>query len=137
MKASKHLIILVTVFIFSLTANLSAGEKKPEHLLDGTSMEYFYQNGSGISIKFYDGQLQFEWIAGPAKGNKGKDIPYRSRKIGDEMYIVNFHQKQKHNFITLIFNFKQNVMCGSYIVQYGTDKEKIGFEGGIIEHVKQ
>ena len=97
----------------------------------------FYQNGSGINIEFYDGKIQFEWIAGPAKGNKGKDIPYMSRKIGDELYIVNFHQKQKHNFVTLVFNFKQNVMWTSNIQRYGTDKEKIGFDGGIIEHIKQ
>jgi hypothetical protein len=67
----------------------------------------------------------------------GKDIPYRSRKIGDEMYIVNFHEKQKPDFVTLIFNLKQNVMRSSAIPRYGTDKEKISFSGGIIEHVKR
>lgn len=137
MKARKSLILLIVLFIFSGITNLKAEEKNAEHLLDGTSLVYYYQNGAGISMQLYDGKLKYEWISGPAKGNSGKDIPYLSRKIGDEMYIINFHQKEKGNFITLIFNFKQNVMCGSNLLRYGTDKEKIGFHGGIIEHVKR
>ena len=29
-----------------------------EHLLDGTSFEYFYQTGGGLKIAFADGKLQ-------------------------------------------------------------------------------
>lgn len=136
MKVSKYLMILIAIFIFSGISILNAEETKPEHFLDGTSLEYCYQNGSGISMQFYDGKLKYEWLSGPAKGNSGQDIPYLSRKIGAEMYIVNFQQKKKHNFITLVFNFEQNVMCGSNLLRYGTDKEKVGFHGGIIEHVR-
>jgi len=136
MKVTKCLLILVFSLLIG-SSSLYAEDQQPEHLLDGTSMDYYYQNGSGISVKFYDGKMQFKWITGPAKGNMGKDLPYRSRKIGDEMYIVNFQQTQKNNFITLVFNFKQNVMCASNLLGYGTDKEKIGFQGGIIEHVKR
>lgn len=136
MKRRKCLMALI-VSLFIGSSAVYAEKQKAEHLLDGTSMEYTYQNGAGISIEFYEGQLKFEWISGPAKGNSGQDIPYRSRKIGDEMYIVNFQQKDKANFVTLVFNFKQNVMCGSNLLRYGTDKEKVGFHGGIIEHVKR
>ncbi len=137
MKRNKVLITLMVCFITALAPFSYADEEKSEHLLDGTSMEYHYQNGSGISIKFYDGMLYYEWITGPRKGNMGKDIPYRSRKIGDKMYIVNFHEKQKPDFVTLIFNLNENVMYSSAILRYGTEKEKVSFSGGIIEHVKQ
>ena len=136
MKAIKCLIVLV-VSLFIVSSYSFAEDQKSEHLLDGTSLEYYYQNGTGLSLEFYDGKLQYEWIVGPAKGNKGKDIPYRSRKIGDEMYIVNFLQKEKTNFITIVLNFKQNVMCASILLRYGTAQEKIDLQGGIIEHVKQ
>jgi len=137
MKINKNLIILIAFCLLAGTPYLNAKDGEPEHLLDGTTLEFYYQNGSGISMDFYDGKLQYEWIAGSPKGNMGKDIPYRSRKIGDEMYIVNFHEKQKPDFITLIFNLKQNVMYSSAIVKYGTDKEMTSFRGGIVEHVKR
>ncbi len=123
-----------------LTAGIAysyANDENPEHLLDGISLEYYYQNGSGLSIDFQDGELDYDWIVGPRKGNKGKDIPYKSRKIGDDMYIVNFHEKHKPDFVTLIFNLEQNVMYSSAILRYGTEKEMIIFSGGIIEHVKR
>ena len=137
MKVYTNLIILMAFWLLAGTPYSYAKDEKPEHLLDGTTMEYYYQNGSGISIDFYDGKLRYEWIAGPPKGNMGKDIPYRSRKIGDEMYIVNFHEKHLPDFVTLIFNLKQNVMYSSVIERYGTDKEMIHFSGGIVEHVKR
>ena len=137
MKVYTNLIILMAFGLLAGTPYSYATDEKPEHLLDGTTMEYYYQNGSGISIDFYDGKLRYEWIAGPPKGNMGKDIPYRSRKIGDEMYIVNFHEKHLPDFVTLIFNLKQNVMYSSVIERYGTDKEMIHFSGGIVEHVKR
>jgi len=127
----------VAALMLGVSALAQATDEKPEHLLDGTTLGYNYQNGSGISIDFYDGKLRYEWIAGPPKGNMGKDIPYRSRKIGDEMYIVNFHEKHIRDFVTLIFNLKQNVMYSSAIQGYGTDKEMIHFSGGIVEHVKR
>ena len=137
MKMNKFLITLMAIFLFSGTTISYAQDKKAEHLLDGTSLEYLYQNGSGLSINFYDGKLQYEWIVGPPKGNMGKDIPYTSRKIGDEMYLVNFHEKHKPDFVTLVFNLKQNVMYSSAILRYCTDKEMVSFSGGIVEHVKR
>ncbi len=139
MKNNSYTIFL-TLIAFWLLASIPysyAEDEKPEHLLDGTSLKYFYQNGSGLRIDFYDGKVRYEWIAGPPKGNTGSDIPYRSRKIGDEIYIVNFHEKQKPDFVTLIFNLNQNVMYSSAILRYGTEKEMISFSGGIVEHVKR
>lgn len=136
-KACKKLIVLIAFWLIASTQSLYAQDAGPEHLLDGTSLKYYYQNGSGISIEFNHGKLSYEWIVGPPKGNMGKDIPYQSRKIGDELYIVNFHEKHKPDFVTLIFNLKQNVVYSSAILRYGTDKEMISFSGGIIEHVKR
>ena len=108
-----------------------------EHLLDDTIFEYFYQSGGGIKIAFYDGMLKYEWISGPRKGNKAKDIPYQSRKIGDELYIVNWQQKDKPDFVTLVINLKQNVIYSSAILRYGTNKEMIHFKGGTVERVQR
>ena len=136
-ESPKKLALLITVFLLVWVPYSNAGIETPEHLLDGTSMEYFYQNGTGISIEFYEGKLRFEWIAGPAKGVSRGDIAYRSRKIGDEVYLINFHETEQFDFVTLIFNFKQNVMYSSALVKYGTDRERTLFNGGIIEHLQR
>ncbi len=133
----RNFIIQIAIVMIAGAACSYATDEKPEHLLDGISLEYFYQNGSGLSIEFEDGKLDYEWIVGPRKGNKGIDVAYKSRKIGDEMYLVNFHEKHKPDFVTLIFNLQQNVMYSSAILRYGTDKEMTVFSGGIIEHVKR
>ncbi len=106
-----------------------------EHLLDGTSFEYFYQTGGGLKISFADGKLQYEWIKGPRKGNKAEGIPYQSRKIGKDQFIVNWQEKGKPDFTTLVINFEQNVMHSSAILRYGTKEEMIHFNGAIIERV--
>ncbi len=112
-----------------------AEAKKHEHLLDGTSMNYYYQNGGGIHIGFYDGMLKYEWIVGPRKGNKNQDLKYLSRKIGDKMYMVSWLEESHPDYTTLIFNFNNNVMYSTGIFRFGTKDQFIRFDGGIIEEL--
>ena len=130
----KQVIGILTV-ILSLTHLSLANHHEDEHLLDGTSMNYFYQNGAGVKAKFEAGQFHFEWIEGPMKGITGREA-YRSRKIGDKLYLINFTVQANGTFVTLIFNFNQNVMYSSVLFAPGTDDEQTLFEGGIIEHLK-
>ena len=145
--------ILFTAFLCSIlfTSNLLAQEtntddsleevkkeaqaKQAEHLLDGTSMNYYYQNGGGIHIELYDGMLKYEWIVGPRKGNGNKDLPYNSRKIGDRLYIVSWLEESHPDYTTLVFNFANNVMYSSGIFRYGTEDQFTRFDGGIIENL--
>ena len=112
-----------------------AEEKQPEHLLDGTSMDYYYQNGGGIHLELYDGMLKYEWIVGPRKGNKNQDLKYNSRKIGDKTYIVSWLEASHPDYTTLIFNFNNNVMYSSGIFRFGTKDQFVRFDGGIIENL--
>ena len=112
-----------------------AEAKEPEHLLDGTSMNYFYQNGGGIHIEFYDGMLKYEWTVGPRKGNGNKDLKYSSRKIGDRMYLVSWLEASHPDYTTLVFNFNNNVMYSSGIFRFGTKNQFTRFDGGIIENL--
>lgn len=76
-----------------------------------------------------------KWIAGPNEGADGS-VDYRSRKIGDKMYLVNFHEPSNSTFVTIVFNFNQNVISTSAIIAPNSDRENIIFEGGIIENLK-
>ena len=128
-------ILLVFAFAFYCCVGITLADEphQSEHLLDGTSMNYYYQNGTAIHIELYDGKLKYEWIAGPRKGKGNKDLPYRSRKIGEKMYIISWLEKSHPDYITLIFNFKNNVMYSSGILRFGTKDQFTVFDGGIIE----
>ena len=51
--------ILLATILFLSTAFSHVNGQTEEHLLDGTSLEFYYQNGSGISIEFQDGKLNY------------------------------------------------------------------------------
>jgi len=103
--------LLITVFIATI---LFAQAKQEEHLLEGTSMDVYYENGYGFHYEFKDGQIIFIQIAGPSPGGTGQEI-YKSKKIADKIYVVNFLVTSKHSFCTFIFNFNQNILVASAI----------------------
>jgi hypothetical protein len=130
----KHtLLFFCTAFLLSLSS--TAQEKIDEHLLDGTSMDYYYQNGTGVHVEFTNGQFNWKWIAGADKGATGNE-KYLSRKIGDKTYMINFKNSATSDFVTIVFNFNQNVLYTSALLNPKTDQEQILFEGGIIEHLR-
>ena len=116
-------------------ARQEAESQQPEHLLDGTSMNYYYQNGGGIHLELYDGMLKYEWIVGPRIGHKNQDLPYQSRKIGERLYMVSWLEESHPDYTTLIFNFTNNVMYSSGIFRFGSKDQFIRFDGGIIENL--
>jgi hypothetical protein len=118
-----------------LSLSTAAQDQRDEHLLDGTSMDYYYQNASGVHVQFTNGQFNWKWIAGPDKDSTGTE-KYLSRKIGDKTYMINFKVTTNSNFVTIVFNFNQNVMYTSALLSPRTHEEQVLFEGGIIEHLK-
>ncbi len=128
MKQSLAFLLLLLGFSFQAISQ----ESKDEHLLDGTSMNYYYQNGSAVQAEFSEGQFKFEWILGPYEGASGS-CDYRSRKIGDKLYLVNFKYEPSAAFVVIVFNFNQNVFSTSALLGAGTDDELNLFEAGIIE----
>lgn len=124
--------ITLIVFLCAFNFQFYAQENQDQHLLDGTSMDYYYKNGTAVHADFRDGQFQYLWIAGPNKGAEGK-VAYRSRKIGDKTCFVNFHEQTDDTFVTIVFNFNQNVISTSAILAPGTEQELVLFDGGIIE----
>lgn len=128
----KLIAVLPIILGFSLQA--ISQESQDEHLLDGTSMDYFYQNGSAVHAEFDHGQFKFNWILGPNTGASGM-CNYRSRKIGDKLYLVNFKYEPSAAFVTIVFNFNENVFSTSALLGAGSDEELVLFEAGIIEQL--
>jgi phenolic acid decarboxylase len=136
MKKIIPLAILISFGFIAFSQNSSSLEKD-EYLLNGTSFTYQYQNGGAIDISFTNGKLTYQWIAGRNAGKPVKTYPYKSRKLDDGVYLVNWHEPKLKNYITLVYNFNNNTCASSVIVNYGTEKPSLAFEGGIIEHVKE
>lgn len=113
---------------------------EPEYFLDGYSMNFQYQNGTAIHFEFSNGKAQYEWLAGPAKGKGNKDVPYLSRKIGDELYLINWHEIEKKDFLTIVFDFEKMLVHSSIIIGYENKPErtlKTVFRSAIIDHLKR
>lgn len=110
----------------------------PEYLLDGVSFRYFYQSGWGLKMSFGAGRVSYEWIAGPPQGTGKVGVPYRSRKVGPRQYLVAFRDidRKGGDFVTLLLDFGDNTMAGAALLGYGTDRERVHFEGGTIEGVR-
>ncbi len=49
--------------------------------------------------------------------------------------MVNFMVQANSSFVTIVFNFNQNVMSTSALLAPGTDQELILFDAGIIEQL--
>ena len=126
-------ITLIVSILLVFVGTISAQKKQSEHLLDGTSMKYYYQTGMAIHLELYDGKLKYEWITGPRKGKGNKDLSYSSRKIGDKMYVISWLEESHPDYMTLIFNFNNNVMYSSGILRFGSKNQFTVFDGGIIE----
>ncbi|MCM4152925.1 hypothetical protein DHD05_15135 [Arenibacter sp. N53] len=138
----------ICLALFSVGLSLAQSKTKdennfqfgqPEHFLDGYSLNFQYQDGTAIHMEFYNGQAKYEWVAGPAKGNGNKDIPYRSRKIGSDLYLINWHETDKRDYLTLVFDFEKMLVHSSIIVGYENRPErtlKTVFKSGIIDHLK-
>jgi len=130
----RHTLLFICTSLL-LSFSSTAQDRVDEHLLDGTAMDYHYQDGSAVHVEFNNGQFNWKWIAGAGKGDAGSE-KYMSRKIGDKTYMINFKNSVTSDFVTIVFNFNQNVIYTSALLNPKTDHEQILFEGAIIEHLR-
>lgn len=129
----KKLITFILVFV-AISYQAIAQEEERTNLLDGTSIDYTYENGGGVHADFANGNFNYKWTAGPNEGVEGSEN-YMSKKIGDQMYMIGFMVVANKSYVTIVFNFKEKVFSTSAILSPDTDKEMILFEGGIIKQV--
>ncbi len=107
-----------------------AQNKQDEHLLDGTSMDCYYENGFSVHVEFNKRQIVFKWIENFTDTTRQES--YRSKKIADKMYVVNYLDTSSHSFVTFIFNFNQNIFVASAI---RTKDEANFLDSATIEHL--
>ncbi|NIJ45634.1 hypothetical protein FHR24_002102 [Wenyingzhuangia heitensis] len=141
------IITFICAFLFSIGISVAQNKKaedykfnfnEPEHFIDGYSLNYQYQNGTAIHMEFKDGKASYEWINRPRKGHGNKDIPYRSSKLGNNIYLVNWHETEIKDYLTIVFDFNKMTIHSSIIVGYENKpnrKLRTVFKSGIIDHL--
>ena len=108
------------------------------HDLDGTTVEWTYNNSDArMVVSFADGLGQYKWVAGRRKGNSDSEIPYSSREISPNIYLMSWIQADRPDFITLIFDFNAMTVASTGLIGYKSDKERFLFLDGVINDVNR
>lgn len=129
---------LIFAVALSTTGAASAQSETDEHVLDGSTIDWSYDaNGARMILSFEAGLARYEWIEGRRAGNKAQDIPYRSREMSDGLFVVSWDQADRPDFITLIFDFNENVMASTGLIGYGTDNQRNLFQNGTVHRRDQ
>ena len=105
--------------------------------LNGTELQYTYEDESEVVLSFYDDMLMFEWIKGPFKGTTGRDLSYRSRQIGTGIYLVNWHVVEAGSFPTLYIDIARRRVFGSAIIGYRSAEPFLLFDSAVISRVER
>lgn len=135
--AALNLLLVAAFLVFATPSQASTSLETEEHLLDGTSFTFQYQNAGAMDVSFANGEMTYKWIAGRNADEPVQTYAYKSRKLDSEMYLVNWHESEAKNFVTMVFNFKSNTCAVSVISKYASEKPFMGFQAGVIEHVRR
>ena len=130
--------VSISLLLALTTSLVSAQDKGEEQVLDGTTIIWSYSSSDAtMEVSFENGLARYEWIAGMRKGRGDQDIPYNSRQISEGVYLINWVQADKPDFISMIFDFNNKLMFSSGLIGYGTDRQKNLFLSGTISSVEQ
>ena len=119
MKKIRYCSILLTIVVVSFSLN---AQESVDQALSQIELEYTYSDGGAVILTIKE-KLSYRWTAGPFKGAAVSDRIYKSRKIDDEMYLVNWHDTENKTFVSLIIDLKNKKLFGSALIKYGTEEE--------------
>ena len=130
-----RIISCVLCLVMAFAPQAVRSQEPTPQLLDGMEIEYTYEDGGTVEANFEDGRLSYRWTSGPFAGTAVADRIYRSRQIGDELYLVSWHDSENLNFATLVFDLRANLEYGSALIGYGTDQATVLFDEAVIQRV--
>jgi hypothetical protein len=108
-----------------------------EQPLDGLKIDYTYEGGGQIIASFSQGQLRYRWLSGPFEGVEETGLKYRSRHLRDEIYLVNWHDTDNSNFVTLVIDLAQKKIHSSALLYYGSENEVESFAEAAINQASR
>ena len=110
----------ITLIALSLATTISfAQHEVGEGLssdLDGKTIAWEYSGGRNYEIRFADGMLTYHRTNGDAAREWRSLVPYNARKIGENEYLVGWHEADRTNYVTLLFQLDQDRLFSSALL---------------------
>jgi phenolic acid decarboxylase len=136
---------LLLILVLSLPSFniLAAGEPLDEfpekqELLNGKTLIFEYTNGWGFYLSFYDNMIKYQFrrdLTNPdSVGSKNQDIPYRSRKIDNNIYQIMWHEKDVKDVVSMVINLNNDTLFAAGLLGYDENKMEV-FEGAVIKQI--
>ena len=124
------------VLMLPVLTVFSAHAQEPgQQAISNIELEYTYSDGGAVVLKIDDGILGYRWTAGPSAGYEVSDRIYQSRKIGDEIYLVNWHDSENKDYVVLVIDLSEMLVHGSALAAYNTDDPFAFFDKAEIARV--
>jgi hypothetical protein len=111
----------------------SDGSDQP---FDNIALDYTYSAGGSITAAFEKGLARYRWLSGPFQGVEEGDLKYQSKRVGEDVFVVNWHDKGNFNFVTLFIDLKNKVLHSSALLYYGTPKVVTSFDTAVINSIR-
>ena len=127
----------VFLFLAVLTAYSVRAQESGQQALSNIELEYTYSDGGAVVLKIGDGILGYRWIAGPSAGYEVTERRYQSRKIAAEVYLVNWHDSEKSDYVNLVIDLNEMVVHGSALAAYDSETPFAFFDLAKIARVER
>jgi hypothetical protein len=104
---------------------------------DNIEIDYTYSAGGSITTTFESGLARYRWLSGPFQGVEERDLKYQSRCIGEDAFVVNWHDRINCNFVTLLIDLRSKLVHSSALLYYGTPNEVTSFDTGVVSAIRR
>ena len=121
LQLTPHIQRALVGLLFTLSVFLSGGVSAQ---IPNVSYEARYPNGPAIAYRFVNGVLEYR-LLGPGIINTG--LSFKSRTLGDQLYLVSWNDKTNQFFMTLVIDFANRKEYFSSILSYGSDDPETNF----------
>lgn len=104
---------------------------------DNIELDYTYSGGGRITATLEKGLVRYRWLSGPFQGVEERDLKYQSKRIDEEAFVVNWHDKVNFNFVTLFIDLANKLVHSSALLYYGTGNEVTSFDTAAIGDIRR
>ncbi len=139
-RVDNHRNLLVLGLVFLVTVSFIApviAQEADQNALSNIEIEYTYPELGTVVLRIGDGELGYAWTSGPSAGIEASNRAYQSRQIGDELYLLNWHDPENEDFVVLVIDLGAAMVHGTALWAYQTDSPGSLFGKAAISRVER
>ena len=128
-------LLLTALAGLMLSGALAAQQPPKPKELNNVEIQSKNAFAGNLVMRFENGILEYTFTEGRRAGAGGVNLDYSARKIGDEMYLVSWHDEVYSNHIAMVFDLKNKVEYTEAMMGYGTEAQYDFGTESVIEKV--